>query len=235
MKNTNEQRSHRYGGFNMNQEKEDRYSLERSTNRSNSEINHHHYSQRNGDIIMNGILKKSFKLLSICLLMLILALVGCQKETPFEPPSDNLVMRSSTQLTFLQAKTQRLNKFFSSQQLITAAQGGTMVSGDEVSGFSSLDFLAGAVPQDTTIIFDWDSQGFISDLFPHGIVFNSPVTLKLSYKDADLTGVNEDSLKIWYYHAGTDSWELIGGTVNKTDKYVEVTITHFSRYALASD
>lgn len=235
MKHTNHQQFHHQGGFKMNQEKENRYSLARSVNSSSSKTNHKSHNQRNGDIIMKGIFNKPFKLLSACLLTLILALVGCQKETPFSPTSEDSFMRPSSQLTFLQSKTQRLNKFFSSSQLITVAQGGIMTSGDNASGFSSLDFQPGAVPQDTIINFDWDSQGYVSDLSPHGIVFNNPVTMRLSYKDADLTGVNEDSLKIWYYHSGTDSWELIGGTVNKTEKYVEVIITHFSRYALASD
>ncbi len=185
---------------------------------------------------MDGKFKKSLKLLLAALLSTVMILVGCQEETPFTPSqTSGGVTRSTNELTFLTSKTARLNKLFTTQQFITVAQGGLIESGDSLSGYSSLSFKPGDLPQDTTIFFEWDSQGYISELGPHGIFFNSPVALKLSYKDADLTNVIEDSLRIWYYNDVTDLWELVGGTVNKTDKYVEGYIEHFSRYAIGAD
>lgn len=185
---------------------------------------------------MDGKFKNSLRLLIAALLSTVIILVGCQKEMPFTPSqTGGVVTRSTHELTFLKSKTARLNKLFTAQQLITVAQGGIIETGDSLSGYSSLIFKPGDLPQDTIIFIEWDSQGYISELGPHGIVFNSPVALKLSYKDVDLTNVIEDSLKIWYYNDVTDLWELVGGTVNKTEKYVTGYIGHFSRYALGAE
>jgi Ni,Fe-hydrogenase I large subunit len=175
----------------------------------------------------------------VALFLAVLILVGCQKdpysnsnESPVDQPK---IYRTAEQLKFLTSKIKRLNKSFSTQQFITKAQGGTITAGDDTSGYSSLYFKRGDVPQDTLITFKWDSQGYITDLFPHGIVFNSPVEIILSYKHADLTGIDESKLHIWYYDENVNKWELIGGKVDTTNKVIKGYIHHFSRYAVASD
>ena len=184
---------------------------------------------------MKSLQGSKFRFVLSLLMIVGLAFVGCQKETPLTPESNLQNTRSTNQLTFLSSKSMRLEKAFNSQELITAAAGGTMTTGDDSSGYSSLFFKPGDLSNDTTITFNWDSQGYITDLDPHGISFNTPVEIYLSYKDADLTQVNEDSLHIWYYNDNTTNWELVGGTVNKVDKRVEGFINHFSRYAVASE
>ena len=184
---------------------------------------------------MKGYRTKSFQVFLIALLTVTVGFFGCQKEMPLTPESNLQNTHSTNQLTFLSSKSMRLEKAFSSQELITVAAGGTMTAGDDSSGYSSLFFKPGDLSNDATITFNGDSQGYITDLDPHGISFNTPVEIYLSYKDADLTQVNEDSLHIWYYNDNTTNWELVGGTVNKVDKRVEGFINHFSRYAVASE
>ena len=64
---------------------------------------------------------------------------------------------------------------------------------------------------------------------------SNPVTMRLSYKDADLGGIAEEDLRIWYYDENDELWELAGQIVNTVEKYVEGTTTHFSRYAIGSE
>lgn len=189
-------------------------------------------NKQKGDLVMKP--RKQF-LKWIILTALFVALLipfGCEKQSPFQPVSRNKVIRETSQIHFLKSKHPGFAKTFRKVQWITVANGGTITVGDDSSGYSDISFLSGDLDQDTLITFGWDSEGYISELSPHGIEFNNPVALRLSYKDADLSGVVEDSLRIWYYHEGSDVWELIGGTVNKTEKRVEGYINHFSRYAI---
>ncbi len=112
--------------------------------------------------------------------------------------------------------------------------GGTISIGDEVHGISKLVFPEDAVDDDVLITFSWESSDLLVAQFsPHGITFDQPVRLELSYKDADLTGVNEDGLKIYYYNENTGVWEIVGDQVDKTKKVVVGYTNHFSRYAVA--
>lgn len=78
-------------------------------------------------------------------------------------------------------------------------------------------------------------EGVLSDLNfgPHGIQFNEPAEVELSYKMADLTGIDENSLKVFYFNETTQLWELIGGVVDTSKKKITVYLPHFSRYALS--
>ncbi|GAB4333092.1 MAG: hypothetical protein Kow0037_11240 [Calditrichia bacterium] len=141
-------------------------------------------------------------------------------------------MVAPEQMRFLHSQTQSLEKPFYIEKWVTRKDGGVLLNGNPANGYSYLYFYSYALPQDTLIQFSWDSQGYVTDLAPHGIQFQNTVYLRLSYKDADLSNINEDNLRIWYYNEHYQMWELIGGYVNKTDKYVIAPIQHFSRYAI---
>jgi len=179
-------------------------------------------------------LKASLQIVTIvAVLVMMLVPIGCEKQSPIAPAEvSSKVVKTSDQIRFLKNVNPGFAKTFLVSEWVTVASGGLVTVGDENCGHSFLDFLPGDLPADTTITFGWDSNGYITDLMPHGIVFNSPVELALSYKDADLSGLVEDSLRIWYFNDNTNLWELVGGTVNTTDKVVEGYIEHFSRYAL---
>jgi hypothetical protein len=107
----------------------------------------------------------------------------------------------------------------------------------------SVTFPAGALDADTVItleVFDASQvaappsgQALIShaiNLLPEGVTFDPPVTITLPYTDADLIGGDTSSLKIWVYVNG--GWQSLGGTVNKANHTVSVTVSHFTLYAL---
>lgn len=146
--------------------------------------------------------------------------------------------RAPGELKILKSTDLSLGKLFVSQKLITVKGGGKVQVGDKKHGVSSLDFKPGDVSADVTVTFNWESTGLLegrAQFSPHGIYFNNPVEIKLSYKDADLTGINEASLKIWYFNETTGLWELIAGDVHMADKYIKGKIEHFSRYAIGAE
>lgn len=175
----------------------------------------------------------------------VLSIFACGKETPLAPDhlqqKENL-QKTKEQITYLTSKTKRLNKLIeakqlvsASQQLITVSQGGTIKVGNLTTGISSITFNPGDVKENVNVNVQWDGNNFQAEFMPHGITFNNPVRIRLSFKNARLTGIDEDNLRIWYYNEVENIWELTGGTVNKTEKYVEGYITHFSRYAIGSE
>lgn len=180
-------------------------------------------------------------LISATLIFFSFSFFGCSKEGPFGPGEMesintlNIIKRTSQEMKFLNAKTTSLKKVMNAQQLITVVYGGTIEVGDETTGISSITFNSGDVQQDVNVNFNWDSNNFLVEFSPHGATFNFPVRVRLSYKDANLTGVNEDNLRIWYFNEQDNMWERCGGIVNKEGKYVETTTTHFSKYGVGGE
>ncbi len=131
-----------------------------------------------------------------------------------------------------------LQKRFASRWYIPRGAYGWVYVGDYEHGRSWLYFPRYAMNQSTFVTMDWESTGFLeggAQFRPHGIQFNRPVTVWLSYKDADLGDVNEEDLKIWYFNEDTGMWELIGDVVDTVNKMVGGLLHHFSRYAIGAE
>ncbi len=119
------------------------------------------------------------------------------------------------------------------EAFIEAAVGGEIVVGDENVGYSKVVFAPGDLPSDMTISMTYPVDDYCDGIFsPHVSQFNSPVYVELSYKNTDLTGINENDLSIYYYNESSGLWEQIGGQVDKTRKVVTGYLEHFSRYAI---
>jgi hypothetical protein len=128
-----------------------------------------------------------------------------------------------------------LQKHFVTSWYVAAGATGWIYTGDDEHGRCWLHFSSGALNQNAIITLDWESTGFLeggAEFNPHGLQFNEPVTLWISYKDADLGDVAEENLKIWYFNEDTGMWELIGDVVDTEHKVVGGLLHHFSRYAI---
>ena len=131
-----------------------------------------------------------------------------------------------------------LQKRFVSRWYVPLGAYGWAYVGDYEHGRSWLYFPPYAMNQTTIVTMDWESTGFLeggAEFSPHGTQFNRPVTVWLSYKDADLGDINEEDLKIWYFNEETEMWELIGDVVDTEHKMVGGLLHHFSRYAIGSE
>jgi len=164
---------------------------------------------------------------------------ACTNQSPVQSfETGAATTRAPGELKILKSTDLSLGKLFVSQKLITVKDGGIVQVGNMMHGVSSLDFKPGDVSDDVTVTFNWESTGLLeggAQFSPHGIYFNNPVAIKLSYKDADLTGINEATLKIWYFNEATGLWELVASDVHMNGKYIKGTIEHFSRYAIGAE
>ncbi len=128
---------------------------------------------------------------------------------------------------------------FHAKKFIKANRGGDVKVGSRDKGYSKIKFKKHDLAQNDTISFTWAASNTLEGMLngmvfgPHGLQFKKPVEIELSYKMADLNGVNEKKLRIYYFNEDTGLWELVGGKVDKRKKVVKVKINHFSRYALA--
>jgi len=183
---------------------------------------------------------------------LILNFAACTNESPLssqQPEISAKVVQSNIgtirllqldkkELTLMKGET---FKTFKETKKINAKRGGTIEVGDRSYGKSSIIFKKNDLPKDMTISFEWTTggtfQGMLNGLEfgPHGLVFNSPVEVQLSYKKADLQGIKEGDLKLFYYNEETELWEFIGGEVDKRDEIVTGFLDHFSRYAIGAE
>lgn len=128
---------------------------------------------------------------------------------------------------------------FYAHKFMQRTKGGGIKLGNGDTGESKIKINKHALPEDTDIKFEWAAgpamEGVLSDLTfgPHGTQFIEPVKVELSYKMADLTGIDESTLQVFYFNEDTGLWELIGGEVDLSKKRITVYLPHFSRYALS--
>ena len=194
------------------------------------------------------------QLLNLCVLAVtaaVFTLAGCESRSPVSSNSEQsetvkeVVQSNIGPVRLLQVEEKELTlmkgKTFSKTKKIKAKHGGTIEVGDRHYGKSKITFKKNDLPEDLTISFEWVSggtfEGMLNDLEfgPHGLVFNSPVEVRLSYKKADLQGFNEKDLKLFYYNEETELWEFIGGEVDEKKKIVIGFLDHFSRYAIGAE
>lgn len=114
---------------------------------------------------------------------------------------------------------------------ISSEKGGVLTLADV-----TLEIPPGAVPNDTTYsIFIPDDEVFYNEFGTDGLVFDVPVTVTMSYRDADLSAVDESTIRIGYFNEATGQFEDLECRVDFVNKTVTATLSHFSAYGLISD
>lgn len=99
-----------------------------------------------------------------------------------------------------------------------------------------LYFPPNALNNDTSISISIPDLFIFENHFgTDGLVFNVPVKVVMSYRDADLSGVDENSIKMAWYNTTADHWDVIDCQINLVDKTVTAYVNHFSAYGLISD
>ncbi|MGF7058904.1 S8 family serine peptidase [Brassicibacter mesophilus] len=62
--------------------------------------------------------------------------------------------------------------------------------------------------------------------------FNKPVKVKMKYNKSKLDCIDEELLGVYTLNEKTDTWEYVGGKVDKKNRVVEVELNHFSKYTI---
>lgn len=110
---------------------------------------------------------------------------------------------------------------------IRASTGGFV----ELDGFR-VDIPAGALPQDTTVTINLPADAVLgkrvlAEFLPHGIQFNTPVTLSFPLQGVALP--LSGGIEVGRWENG--GWTSLGGTVSPNGKRLSSTTPHFSVYA----
>lgn len=117
------------------------------------------------------------------------------------------------------------------EAVISAETGGRLELLDVV-----LEIPPGAVPNDTTFsIFIPDDAVFYNEFGTDGLVFDVPVTVTMSYRGANLLGINESTIRIAYHNPETGEFEDVDCRLNLLSGTVTAELNHFSAYGLISD
>jgi hypothetical protein len=169
--------------------------------------------------------------LSALVLFAIAAMIiaGCSRS----PMSSNTVTGQPTLLHRSASASAALSPGaeLTTSAVIPAAVGGQLQLADV-----TLSIPAGALANDTLYsITIPDVNTFYNEFGTNGLVFATPVTVTMSYRDADLSGVNVASIRIAWLNPNTGLFESMQCTLDTVNKTVTGKLNHFSAYALISD
>lgn len=116
---------------------------------------------------------------------------------------------------------------------INAKKGGTV--GGKKTNNNRVIIPPGALKKDTKISVSVPIKSeYIFAEFGPSYTFKIPVTIEISYANADLSNVNEDNLSIWFFDKN-GNWTKVISIVDKKRKVIIALVKHFSRYALSDD
>ena len=65
--------------------------------------------------------------------------------------------------------------------------------------------------------------------------FDDFVTLTFNYTDEEIAGVNESSLKIYYWDQSTQAWVEVGGQIDTANNTITVNVAHFTKFAMIGE
>jgi hypothetical protein len=155
----------------------------------------------------------------------LIAVVGCSKiPTQSDAPKQTNLLKRSLSV----AKTAGA---LHTDTTISAANGGVVSLLDV-----ELTFPPNALANDTLISIDIpDISVFENHFGTDGLQFSVPVKVVMSYRDADLSGVNESTIAIAWYNTTAGEWDKMVCTLDTVNKTVTGYLEHFSAYALISD
>ncbi len=158
-----------------------------------------------------------------------LSFIGCS-HSPLAPTTTtsepHLLARAASKVASAQSSSDNF-----ASAVIPAATGGELSLLDV-----KLEIPAGALDNDTLFsITIPDINVFYNEFGTNGLVFKKPVKVTMSYRDADLSGVNESTIRIAWYNDRTGNYEDMICSVDYVNKVVVGYVNHFSAYALISD
>ena len=157
-------------------------------------------------------------------------LVGCSENPMGVAPDQSepqLLQRSTLAIEAIQRSTVPLY----TERVVSSAEGGVLNLFDVV-----LEVPPGAVPNDTLFsIAIPDLAVFYNEFGTNGLVFDVPVKVTMSYRDADLSGIDESTIRIGWFNESTGMFQDVVCTIDHVNKTVTGEVEHFSAYALISD
>jgi len=155
------------------------------------------------------------------------SMVGCSKAPTVNEENDSATLLTRANLPV--GKLVGEAAYFDT--VLTAEEGG-IVSLLDVE----LYFPPFALASDTLISIEIpDISVFANEFGTDGLYFKKPVRVTMSYRDADLSNVREENIKMAWFNERTEQWDVIDCLLDAENKTVTGYVYHFSAYALISD
>ena len=183
---------------------------------------------------------------------ILLNFAGCSRDTLSTANSieqESKQTRKHINLISWRDGKRALLKSFNTSQYINKADGGTLsISADANDGTTNnaeisvdLTILPGAIDISKELSMTFDDTDIALTFGPHGTTFSPSALLNLTATGLDLTGVNPESVELYYENTNTGLWELMPRediVVIPDQGYIRVVnaeLPHFSRYALSNE
>ncbi len=64
------------------------------------------------------------------------------------------------------------------------------------------------------------------------VQFQQPITVLLSYAEANLSDINDSELDVYYFNESTRQWERMHGVLDRPTRTISYTSSHFSKYTI---
>lgn len=160
--------------------------------------------------------------------------IGCSTDSPVAPtvtaePNQPRVLSRGASPASGSALGSPVNSY--TEVTIVASQGGRLELYDVV-----LEIPAGALDADTLYSISIpDLSVFYNEFGTDGLVFKKPVKVTMSYRDADLSGINESTIRIGWWDEDNARWIDMKCQLDRVNQVVVGELYHFSAYALVSD
>lgn len=117
------------------------------------------------------------------------------------------------------------------EAIISSANGGELSLWDV-----KLVIPANAVPNDTLFSISIpDPNVFYNEFGADGLEFDRPVEVTMSYRDADLSGIDESTIRIAWVNESTGRLQEVSCEIDYQNQTVTGELHHFSAYGLISD
>ena len=99
---------------------------------------------------------------------------------------------------------------------------------------TTLTFPPGAVAEPVLVVllgqvFTIDATANDGSTVTH---FNQPFTLVVTYTDAEVLGIDEETLTLHYWHEGEQRWVAIPTTVDAANNRLTATLDHLTIFAV---
>ena len=122
------------------------------------------------------------------------------------------------------------------ERRIPGEKGGVVWVGDHARGISDVTILPDQMFDKIDVNFYWKTRGLLMgkiDISPSEIQEIDPIRIRLSYKDADLTDIDENQIKMFRYNENSCAWEPVESRLNRLQKRVVGLVGQSTYYALA--
>ncbi len=148
---------------------------------------------------------------------------------------------------FTKERRLQMNKVVEVSDYVTFAEGGELELNydEDIDIEVSFKIPKYSINQDATLILNIDTDNFVGtfdvNFYPHGITFSNDAILNVEAEDLDLTGIDPNSVKIYYDNSETGAWEEMtcDSIIVKVNEgkinVINAQIPHFSRYAIGTE